>query len=232
MKNRLCDEYWDSLSAFIEVYTNSLGHISYPYIKYRNHEMLPVETVKAHIHQFDFDIMYTKWIHYGEAETVSSTDLSVGESMDEMFAVLNDVVGINDDHDILDETKVGIEDTQDDKFKDLLFELQVGLYLGCTKYSSLDFLVKLMHLKVLYNWKNECMDAILKLLKGAFPNGNKLPTSHYKSKKLLSKLGLSYITIHMYKYDCVLFWKENADLQSCLVYNTNLWKSRKGREVP
>ena len=67
----------------------------------------------------------------------------------------------------------------------------MGLYLGCTKYSSLNFLVKLMHLKVLYKWLTECMDAMLKLLKDAFPDGNKLPTSHYDAKKLLSKLGLT-----------------------------------------
>ena len=49
------------------------------------------------------------------------------------------------------------------------------------------------------------MDAMLKLLKDAFPHGNKLPTSHYDAKKLLSKLGLSYETIHVCKYNCALF---------------------------
>ena len=93
--------------------------------------------------------------------------------------MLNDVEGINDDHDMLDETEIGIEDTEYDEFKDLLSDLQVGLYLGCTKYSSLNFLVKLMHLKVLYKWPNKCMDSMLKLLKDAFLEGNKLPTSNY-----------------------------------------------------
>ena len=68
--------------------------------------MLPIEIVRAHIHRFGFDIMYTKWIHHGKAEAVSSIDPGVGESIDEMFAVLNDVVGINDDHNMLDETEV------------------------------------------------------------------------------------------------------------------------------
>ena len=62
--------------------------------------------------------------------------------------MLNDVFGINDDYDMLDETEVGIEDTQYDEFKDLLSEIQLGLYLCYTKYSSLNFLVKLMHLNV------------------------------------------------------------------------------------
>ena len=177
--------------------------------------MLPIEIVRAHIHCFGFDTMYTKWIHHGKVKAVSSTDLLVSESIDEMFAVLNDVAEINDNHDMLDETEIGIEDMQYDEFKDLLSELQVGFYPSYTKYLSLNFLVKLMHLKVLYKWPNECMDAILKLLKDAFPDRNKLPTSHYDVKKLLSKLGLSYEIIHVCKYDCALFWKENVDLQSC-----------------
>ena len=56
------------------------------------------------------------------------------------------------------------------------------------------------------------MDEILKLLKDAFPDGNKLPISHHNAKKLLSKLGLTYETIHVCKYDYALFWKKNVDL--------------------
>ena len=100
---------------------------------------------------------------------------------------------------MVDETEVGIEDTQYDEFKDLLYELQVEKYPGCTKYSSLNFFVKLIHLKVLYKRPNECMGTMLKMLKDAFPDGNKLPTSHYDTKKLLSKLGLSHETIHVCK---------------------------------
>ena len=68
-------------------------------------------------------------------------------------------------------------------------------------------------------------------MKDIFPDGNKLPNSHYNAKKLLSKLGLSYEIIHVCKYDCALFWKENANLQSCPIYNTSRWKSRKGKKV-
>ena len=113
--------------------------------------MLPIKTVRAHIHCFGFDTMYTKWIHHGEVEAVSSIDPVVSESTDKIFTVLNDVAGINDDHDMLDEIVVGIKDMQYDEVKDLLSELQVELYPDYTKYSSLNFLVKLMHLKVLIN---------------------------------------------------------------------------------
>ena len=59
-------------------------------------------------------------MHHGEVEAVLSTDPAVNESIDKMFAVLNDAAGINDDHDLLDEIEVGIEDMQYYEFKDLL----------------------------------------------------------------------------------------------------------------
>ena len=100
LKNRLCDECWNGLSAFIEVaknQSNSLDHINCPCIKCRNHDMLPVETVRVYVHQFGFDTMYTKWIHHNETIAVSNTKLGVGEWIDEMFVILNDVAGINDE---------------------------------------------------------------------------------------------------------------------------------------
>ena len=61
--------------------------------------MLSIETMRAHIHRFSFDTMYTKWIHHGEAEVVLSIEPGVSKSIDEMFAVLNDVMWINDEND-------------------------------------------------------------------------------------------------------------------------------------
>jgi len=144
-----------------------------------------------------------------------------------MVAVIQDVVGNNSDHDMPEEVEAEVlGDAQHDEFKELLSELESALYPGCTKYSSLNFLVKLMHLKVLYKWSNECMNSVLKLLKDAFSEGIKLPDSYYEAKTKLGKLGLGYKIIHVCKYDFALFWKENADLQVCPVCNTSRWKRK------
>ncbi|KAA0045151.1 CACTA en-spm transposon protein [Cucumis melo var. makuwa] len=42
-----------------------------------------------------------------------------------------------------------------------------------------------------------------------------IPSSFYEAKQKLRDLGLGYETIHACKYDCVLYWKEFADLQHC-----------------
>ncbi|TYK25894.1 uncharacterized protein E5676_scaffold436G001210 [Cucumis melo var. makuwa] len=40
-----------------------------------------------------------------------------------------------------------------------------------------------------------------------------IPSSFYKDKRKLRDLGKGYETIRAYKYNCVLYWKEFADLQ-------------------
>ncbi|KAA0053564.1 CACTA en-spm transposon protein [Cucumis melo var. makuwa] len=76
--------------------------------------------------------------------------------------------------------------------------------------------VGLMHVKVLNGWSNKSFDMLLELLRAAFPMCNStIPNSFYEAKRKLRHLGLGYETIHTCKYDCVLYWKEFADLQHC-----------------
>ena len=62
-----------------------------------------------------------------------------------------------------------------------------------------------MHLKVLHKWTNKSFDSLLKLLKEALPKDNKLLMLRYDAKTWMAKLGLGYESIHVCKYDCVLF---------------------------
>ncbi|KAA0025429.1 uncharacterized protein E6C27_scaffold417G00130 [Cucumis melo var. makuwa] len=76
--------------------------------------------------------------------------------------------------------------------------------------------VGLMHVKVLNGWSNKSFDMLLELLRVAFPMCNStITSSFYQAKRKLRNLGLGYETIHACKYDCVLYWKEFADLQHC-----------------
>ena len=58
-------------------------------------------------------------------------------------------------------------------YDELFSEVEKKLYLGCTNFSSLNFLVNLMHLKVLHKQTNRSFDSLLKVLKDAFPKENK-----------------------------------------------------------
>ena len=92
-----------------------------------------------------------------------------------------------------------------------------------------------MHLKVLNKWTNKSFDELLKLLKLAFPKID-LVESHYEAKKLMTKMGLGYSSIHVCKNDCALFWKENSLKDTCPVCSESRWKlqsgKRSGKNVP
>ncbi|KAL5574711.1 hypothetical protein UlMin_016410 [Ulmus minor] len=46
-------------------------------------------------------------------------------------------------------------------------------------------------------------------------NSELYPGSHYEAKKLMTKMGLGYQSIHVCKNDCALFWNENSMSETC-----------------
>ena len=85
---------------------------------------------------------------------------------DEMLNVLEDV--IEPTHEDENAENFETEPSQKEKYDELFAEMEIELYLGCQKFSLLNFLAKLMHLKVLNMWTNRSFDMLLKLLKEAF----------------------------------------------------------------
>ena len=70
-------------------------------------------------------------------------------------------------------------------FDELLQHVQQELYTCCIQSSSLNFLVKLMHIKVLNHWSNKSFDMLIQLLNEVLPDGKNIPTSYYEAKKIL-----------------------------------------------
>nr|GEY72885.1 hypothetical protein [Tanacetum cinerariifolium] len=105
------------------------------------------------------------------------------------------------------------------------------LYPGCTWMTSLDFLAKMSHAKVLGKIPNSGFNLILKVLQEAFPHGEgfKIPSSYNKMKKTYKKIGLGYESIHACINDYFLFWgsKENEKMQNCPICNASRWKDLK-----
>lgn len=106
--------------------------------------------------------------------------------------------------------------------------MDVELYPGCKNFSKLSFLIHLYHLKCLNGWTGKSFGMLLELLIDAFPDGTTLPKSVYESKKIIQALGLNYEKIHSCEHDCMLFWGENKDEESCKVCGSSRWKINKG----
>ena len=66
----------------------------------------------------------------------------------------------------VEEMEEGLElekDRTNNVFKELLNQASCDLYLGCSKFSSLNFLAKMMHVKILNGWTNKSFDMMLEL---------------------------------------------------------------------
>ena len=112
--------------------------------------------------------------------------------------------------------------------------MKIELYPRYEKFSTLTFLVKLMHIKVLNRWTNKSFDMLFELLKDAFLNDTKIPSSYYEARKKLNDLGLGYKNIYVCKHDCAIFWRENVNLQNCPLCKKPRYQmvGGKGKKVP
>ena len=99
--------------------------------------------------------------------------------------------------------------------------------------SILNFVVKLLHIKVINRMTNKSIDMILELLAQMLPVGSELPKSYYEAKKMLRDLGMGYESIHACKFDCVLFRAEYESLEHCPICGESRYKVRgMGKKVP
>ena len=74
-------------------------------------------------------------------------------------------------------------------------------------------------MKCLNGWSNKSFTMLLELLNEAFPEDETLPSSYYEAKKkILCGLSLHYIKIDACPSDCMLYTKEHANANECVVY--------------
>ncbi|KAK9051123.1 hypothetical protein SSX86_027749 [Deinandra increscens subsp. villosa] len=153
--NRSSTEYSNGLDSFLEMckgVVDERGYVFCPCNKCKNTLLHPLRTVKYHLKGWGFWATYKVWNYHGESlvpEVVAIDDVASGNNMG---GALEDLMQVDTN------IEEGNSDPQSseasDDFDDLLKELQSELYPGCTKFSSLNFLAKLMHIKV-YSMKKQ-----------------------------------------------------------------------------
>jgi hypothetical protein len=134
---------------------------------------------------------------------------------DDISDLLRDLAGgLDDSGDFEDD---GATD-QDNYFLKSLHKLEADsrqeLYRGCNNFSKLRFLVRLLHTKLLGGWSDKSFNLLLDLLKDAYPE-SAIPKHYNDAKKLVKCLGLGYVNIHACENYCILFWKDNANANTC-----------------
>lgn len=222
MKYRGSTEYHQGVEHFINYAvskTSRNGHILCPCRKCCNNYWKNKEMVKDHLLENGFIKGYTNWFLHGESVpcTSSTQEFNNGidlDSQDDMLHML---------HDTYPTTGEGTNEDAE-KFYKLVKDAQQELYPGCKTFTKLSFIVKLFHLKCINGWSDKSFGMLLKLLQEAFPSGHSLPGTFYETKKIIGDLGLNYEKIHACPNDCMLYWKEFADVSSCPKCGASRWK--------
>ncbi|KAI3679893.1 hypothetical protein L2E82_50873 [Cichorium intybus] len=129
--------------------------------------------MKSHIHAYGFNKRDDTLTYHGEIRTpITVHDIGPSQNQapchditqsHDMTDVITDIMGENGTN-----QEEGNSDTKendaDDGFHKLLDEVQSELYPGCTWFSSVDFLAKLMHIKVTNKWRHILFHQLLELL--------------------------------------------------------------------
>ena len=146
---------------------DSEGEIRCPCKKSVNQEWLKLNRVVSHIIENVFNLNYTMWIYHGEKDVVpqreiptigvSSSAVVVGDEMaDALLDLANEIsFKAEDANEVIDEADEDVM-SYDEHFK----ELQSELWSRFKKISLLNFIVKLMHLMVMYKWTNRSFDML------------------------------------------------------------------------
>ena len=88
------------------------------------------------------------------------------------------------------------------------------MYPGCTDATKVFFIVELFQVKCLYGISNTTLEGVLNMFTRFFPKGHCVQDTMEKVQRVVRDLGLDYVKIHACEKDCMLFWKENANLDT------------------
>ncbi|XP_042962433.1 uncharacterized protein LOC122296696 [Carya illinoinensis] len=163
-----------------------------------NNLFLPIFEVESHLFIKVIDPTYTHWIFHGEEETLPIIDDDVDPGVESGDVYIDDMDRMFDDiraatfgdateDNTMEPTHSAIpQSSPSTTFDQLLEDAQRPLFDGCTKFSKLSFVVKLLHIKTLGGWSIKSFDMLLSLLRSAFPNAE-LPQSYEEENANLNE---------------------------------------------
>jgi hypothetical protein len=86
-----------------------------------------------------------------------------------------------------------------------------------TDLTVLQAVMRLMGVKLKYNFLNQCYNDIVKLLIDLIPAEHNMSKDLYQSKEIVVDLGKNYDKIDVCDKNCTLFWKEHKDDTECML---------------
>ncbi|CAM8940430.1 unnamed protein product [Rhodiola kirilowii] len=230
--------YFDGINNFIDFVRQNRPETTHlcPCTRCRlHHRRLSLDQMYAHLIQNGMMMDYTTWTEHGEVRTNPSIymlrqqyimEKSQGNTSrnsgcdtcptNPTLDILNDAFPFRDMHQMTDDVDDSLGKDAYEKYSHLLSEAQTHIFDGSNK-SVLDTVLKVMQMKVDNGWSDKSCTAQLRWFKEFLPSDNKFPSSYRDVRRSLKNLGLGYETIHACDYGCILYYKENKDLDYCPV---------------
>ncbi|XP_050290108.1 uncharacterized protein LOC126728302 [Quercus robur] len=239
-KRRGTREYFEGVNQFVEFAAPSAcnGNILCPCVKCVNLLIQPLNVVREHCWASGMLKNYKVWKFHGESAAATPATECGSSHVQETQNPYGDFHGMLHDlcppHEIPPEpmeegptAQCPGEGPNDDakKFYKMVDDVDKPLYEGCTKFSIFSAIVVLFQLKTLCGWTNKSFTLLLQVLMDMLPLDAKLPKDHYEAKKIVRDLGLGYEKIHACPNDCMLFWKQNVNLEACPCCKASRWKT-------
>ncbi|XP_020965967.1 uncharacterized protein LOC110266196 isoform X2 [Arachis ipaensis] len=179
-KPRIGPEYRDGLNRFLDfafANTSSDGMIHCPCPKCGFRLLQTREDAYDHLIIKSFPSSYTFWVHHGERRVAESSsegqevepDRNLKELMIDMVQEVFNFPGLHGDEDDLVNEHLGRDreelpylsnesSREARNLHDLLEDGAQELYLGCSKFSKLSFLVRLCHIKSMCGVSNKALE--------------------------------------------------------------------------
>nr|GFA15474.1 hypothetical protein [Tanacetum cinerariifolium] len=125
---------------------------------------------------------------------------------------------------LVNTTKDNFDEDDLVKFQEQLLEAEKPLYEGCSDFTKLSAIVKILNLKGKYRASDKFFTELLGLIKKMLPAGNEMMDKTYQAKKIMKLMVRGYKKIHVCINNCLLYWKDDKDLTTCQTCGISRWK--------
>ncbi|XP_073133532.1 uncharacterized protein [Henckelia pumila] len=219
------NEFFNGVEEFVnfakihpEVMSCEMMHCPCNRQKCKNRAYHDEDTVKEHLCRYGFVPNYYRWHHHGETyiapeveHCVNPSSLSQVEHVYDIHEMVNDLynsVSIGDEPQSPNETAKNLYD--------MLMAAETEIWKGNSNgHSQLSVVARLLNMKADHRISERCYDDICQLISELLPGENCMTESFYSTKKLIRGLGLPIDKIDCCNNNCMIYWRDDSELQEC-----------------
>ncbi|XP_020234423.1 uncharacterized protein LOC109814420 [Cajanus cajan] len=218
--SRLSKEYEDGVKEFRRFaveHAKDPSRIICPCLKCCHSKVVNADVLEEHLVCNGIDKSYSCWTKHGETRNMD-VDHDLQDSVNYAPSEPDTTYEFDQVEEIVNVVEEDLRDCPE-MFDRLASDANTPLYDGCTKFTRLSAVLKLLKLKAGNGWSYKSFTELLTLLKDMLPKDNVLPNRMYEAKKMLSSIGMTYEKMHACPNDCILFRNEYASLDKFPKYS-------------